>query len=63
MYDYDERLELAPRDIVARAAAASRSTRVVKRKANYRTVNATIEKVGKKIRASMSWLNRKAIDK
>ncbi len=42
-----------PRDIVALAAAASRSTRVVKRKANYRTVNATIEKVGKKGRSIM----------
>ncbi len=40
-----------PRDIVARAAAASRSTRVVKRKANYRTVNAIIGKVGKKGRS------------
>ena len=40
-----------PRDIVARAAAATRSTRVIKRKANYHTVNAKIGKVGKKGRS------------
>ena len=40
-----------PREIVARAASASRSTRVVKRKADYRTVKATIAKVGKKGRS------------
>jgi tripartite-type tricarboxylate transporter receptor subunit TctC len=40
-----------PRNVVARAASASRSTRVVKRKANYRTVKATIAKVGKKGRS------------
>ena len=40
-----------PRDIVARAAAATRSTRVIKRKANYKTVKAKIGKVGKKGRS------------
>jgi hypothetical protein len=40
-----------PRDIVARAAAATRSTRVIKRKPNYKTVKATIGKIGKKARS------------
>jgi tripartite-type tricarboxylate transporter receptor subunit TctC len=40
-----------PREIVARAAAASRSTRAVKRQTNYRTVKATIGKVGKRGRS------------
>jgi tripartite-type tricarboxylate transporter receptor subunit TctC len=40
-----------PREVVARAASASRSTRAVKRQTNYKTVNVTIDKVGKRGRS------------
>ena len=41
----------SPREVVARAASASRSTRAVKRQTNYKTVNVTIDKVGKRGRS------------